>query len=634
MRVVGAGWKRLRRAVLSLGRWAHAGNAGVLPHVDKAPQAHEKDDPDPEFDESQRPLDWGLIGWLYGYTRPHARMRNALAVIVVIRSVQLPLLAWTITAIINGPITTGSTQGLVWSVAGFLTLAVLTQLTFYFRQRWALDLGEAVVRDMRGEVFAHLQTMQMDFFNRTRLGRIISRFSSDAEAVRTGVQDVFFRTLVGLGQMAVAGGLMLWADGLLFAIVASMMGVLWGLNRHFRRRLSQVHRDVQESFSRVTSNVAEAIQGVQVTQSLVQESAKTRDFRDLASYHAENNLRAARTAGVFLPMLELNSQVFLAILLMVGGYRVLSPSHAMPLAELIQFLFLANLFFQPVQILGEQYNQALVAMAGAERIRHLLSQTPDWTDPPLAVRPAQVFGHVRFEDVTFGYDPDSPVLQAVTFEASPGRTVALVGHTGSGKTSVINLLAKYYLPTSGRILLDGRDTRELDSHWLRRQMGVVLQQNLLFTGSVRENIRLGRPEATDDDVKRTLADLGCLDMFESLAEGLDTEVGESGANLSLGQRQLVCFARAMVANPQLIILDEATSSVDPATERRIQAALERLLHGRTAFVIAHRLSTVENADLVLVLDGGRVVERGSHHELLARGGPYAQLERQSRGFAA
>lgn len=634
MRKVDAGWERVRRGGLSLVRWAHAGNAGVLPHVKKAPQAHKKDDPDPELDESERPLDWGLIVWLYGYTRPYARMRNALAVIVIIRSVQLPLLAWTITAIINGPITGGSTQGLEWGVAGFLALAVLTQLTFYFRQRWALDLGEAVVRDMRGEIFAHLETMQMDFFNRTRLGRIISRFSSDAEAVRTGVQDVFFRTLVGLGQMAVAGGLMLWADGLLFAIVASMMGVLWGLNRHFRRRLSHVYRDVQESFSRVTSNVAEAIQGVQVTQSLVQETAKTRDFRDLASYHAENNLRAARTAGVFLPMLELNSQVFLAILLMVGGYRVLSPPHAMPLADLIQFLFLANLFFQPVQILGEQYNQALVAMAGAERIRQLLSQTPDWTDPPLAVRPTQVFGHVRFEGVTFGYDPDRPVLQAVTFEASPGQTVALVGHTGSGKTSVINLLAKYYLPTSGRILLDGRDTRELDSHWLRRQMGVVLQQNLLFTGSVRENIRLGRPDATDDDVRRTLADLGCLDMFESLAEGLDTEVGESGANLSLGQRQLVCFARAMVANPQLIILDEATSSVDPATERRIQAALERLLHGRTAFVIAHRLSTVENADLVLVLDGGQIVERGSHHELLTRGGPYARLERQSRGFAA
>ncbi len=628
MRMIGAVWKRVRQAVLSLGRWTHAGRAGALPH----PQTHAADEA--ELEESERPLDWGLIGWLYGYTRPHARMRNALAAIVIIRSVQLPLLAWTITAIINGPITGGSTQGLVWGVAGFLALAALTQLTFYFRQRWALDLGEAVVRDMRGELFAHLQTMQMDFFNRTRLGRIISRFSSDAEAVRAGVQDVFFRTLVGSGQMTVAGGLMLWADGLLFALVASLMGVLWGLNRHFRRRLSQVHRDVQESFSRVTSNVAEAIQGVQVTQSLVQETAKTRDFRDLASYHAENNLRAARTAGVFLPMLELNSQAFLAILLVVGGYRVLSPSQAMPLADLIQFIFLANLFFQPVQVLGEQYNQALVAMAGAERIRHLLSQTPEWTDPPHAVRPAQVFGHVRFENVTFGYDPDSPVLQAVTFAASPGQTVALVGHTGSGKTSVINLLAKYYMPTSGRILLDGRDMRELDAHWLRRQMGVVLQQNLLFTGSVRENIRLGRPDATDDDVRRTLADLGCLDMFESLADGLDTEVGESGANLSLGQRQLVCFARAMVANPQLVILDEATSSVDPATERRIQVALERLLHGRTAFVIAHRLSTVENADLVLVLDGGRIVERGSHHELLARGGPYAQLERQSRGLAA
>jgi ATP-binding cassette subfamily B protein len=610
-----------------------------------------------EDEELRRPLEWGLIRRLLGYSRPLRRKRNLLFALTLTRSAQLPALVWAGAAIISGPINHGDIDILPWAILAYGVLAIITDGMFHFRQRYALEVGETVVNGLRAELFAKTIRQPMSFFHRVKVGRVIGRVTSDIESVRTGIQDVLFVTAVQGGQMLFTAIVMLRCDWVLFLVVLGMAPVLWVVNNHFRVKLSNHTRASQESFSRVTATLAESVGGIRVTQGFVRQETNAGLFRRLLDDHAGYNIALARTSAILQPLLELNSQFFVATLLFFGGWRVLHG--VMPLESLIQFFFLANFFFAPIAIIGNQYNQGLVAMAGAERVFRLIDLKPDWEDDPAAepladpraakggrvpspcgdatprgegtpptadVAPAGV--RVEFDHVTFGYDPAKPVLHDVSFTAEPGQTVALVGHTGSGKSSIINLVGKFYLATGGEVRVDGRPMNSVTSHSLHRQMGMVQQQNLLFTGSVLENIRVAKPEATEEEVREAARRLDCLDLLEALPQGLATEVGERGGGLSLGQRQLVCFVRALLADPRLVILDEATSSIDAVTESRLQKALVSLLRGRTSFVVAHRLSTIRHADLVLVLDQGRIIERGTHAGLLAQGGHYAALYRQ------
>jgi len=578
-------------------------------------------------DEDKRPLDLGLITRLFKYTKPYTSRRNWLVFLVILRSIQLPCLTWIIAAVIKGPIAGGNTTGVAWGVAGFLALAVFTQVSLHFRQRLALELGEAVVHDLRQELFEHLQRMPMSFFHRTRLGRIISRMTSDVEYIRVGVQEVLFVSLVQVGQMTVASCFMLWYDSLLFLLVLGLVPILWMLNRHFNRKLSAAHRDIQESFSRVTATLAESVNGIRVTQGFVRQDVNAAMFHELVTDHGDYNFALTKTQGLFQRLLDLNNQLFIAMLMLVGGWQVLRGGTA-DVGDLVGFFFMANLFFAPITTLGVQYNHALTAMAGAERVFRLLDSTPEHEDAATATDLVDVCGQVEFRNVTFAYEPGRPVLKELNFLVEPGQTVALVGHTGGGKTSIMNLIAKFYLPSAGEVLIDGREILDVTTHSLRRRMGIVLQQNFLFTGTVMDNIRLGRIGASDEEVVDAVRRLDCLDLLANLPDGLQTPVGERGGNLSLGQRQLVCFARAMLADPAILFLDEATSSVDTLTEARIQKALAELLKGRTSFVVAHRLSTIRHADLILVLDHGRIIQRGTHRDLLTSGGEYAKLYRR------
>ncbi len=583
---------------------------------------------DDEDDLHQRPLEWGLIVRLLGYMRPYAGRRNWLIFCTILRSLQLPALAWAVGAVIKGPVAAGDPPGIFLGAAGFAALALFTQVTMHFRQRLALELGESIVRDLRNQLYGHLMRQQMGFFNRTKLGRIISRLTSDIDALRTGVQNVLFVSIVQGGQMLGAAVLMAYYNWRLFLVILAMAPILFFINRHFRSRLSYASREVQESFSRITASLVESVKGIRVTQGYVREDVNAGLFKRLINDHASYNLGLARQQALYIPLLDLNSQLFLAAILLIGGYGALHPEWQMPVGDLITFFFLSDLFFSPITLLGMQFSQALTAMAGAERIFKVLDTQPDWEDEREAKDIPAIRGDVEFRQVYFHYQPDKPVLKNINFTVRAGETVALVGHTGSGKTTIINLLSKFYLPISGAVLIDGYDLRLVTTSSLHRQMGIVLQQNFLFSGTVMENIRLGRLTASDEEVVEAVRKLDCLDIFEGMAEGFRTPVGEKGSGLSVGQQQLVCFARAMLADPRILILDEATSAIDTITEARLQKALAILLQGRTSFVVAHRLSTIRKASMVLVLDHGEIKERGNHAELLLKDGIYARLYRQ------
>jgi ATP-binding cassette, subfamily B, bacterial len=514
-------------------------------------------------------------------------------------------------------------QKLWWIVGAFLLAGLANWGMSYVQTYLTGWVGERMLADLRNKLFSHLQRLSLGYFERNRAGVIISRLTNDVEAldqlVTDGVSTLVQSTLTLLGT-AILLFILDWRLALATLAVIPFMSIATIV---FRVHSTRAYRAVRERLGLVTATLAEDIAGMRMVQAFTREEQNIRNFRTVAERYRDSNMQTVVLNGWYFPFVDLLSSIALAVVLGYGGHLYFNGD--VTIGTLFAFMLYVQNFFDPVQQLSQLYNTFLSATAALDKIMDVMDEEPQIVDAPDAKPLPPVEGHVRFEAVRFSYGTGPEVLHGLDLDVPSGTTVALVGHTGAGKSTIAKLLARFYDPTHGRLTIDDHDLRYVTQESLRRQLGIVPQEGFLFAGTVTENIAFGRADATPDEVIRAAQAVGAHDFILRLEDGYETQLQERGSRLSLGQRQLVALARALLADPRILILDEATSSVDIGTERKIEEALRLLLAGRTAFIIAHRLSTIRDADLIVVLEHGQIVEQGSHDELLQRRGLYTSL---------
>jgi len=579
--------------------------------------------PDEEDDDGGKAYDGKLVRRLAGFLKPYTGRLVLSIVFMTVSSILNVAGPAIIGRAIDAGIRANHPEQLrLWTLI-FAVSALGEWITNRSRISLMAYVGTRVVTDVRSTLFRHLHTLSLNFFNHYSVGRLMSRLISDVGVLQdfvtwsiTGLARAFFILLGIVVTMLV----MNWQLALVTFTVLPLMLLL---TNYWRKHVRTAYRATRSRLALINGFLNESITGIRVTKSFTRERANYRHFDDLNLSFFDANIVATKLAAIFFPGVDFMGSLATALVVGVGGWLVLGDS--LTAGTLVAFILYVERFFEPIRDLAQRYNTFQATMTASERIFYLLDTQSDLPDRADAYPLPPIRGEVSFEDVHFAYKPDEPVLRGVRIHAAPGQRIALVGETGAGKSTVIRLLARFFDVTGGAVKIDGHDIRAVTQSSLRRQLGIVLQDTFLFNASIRENIRYGKPDASDAEVEAAATAVGADAFIRNLPEGYDAGVGENGVNLSVGQRQIVSFARALLADPRILILDEATSSVDTKTEQQIQAALDRLMEGRTSFVIAHRLNTIVNADQIVVLDQGQVVEKGNHLELLNRRGRYYNL---------
>jgi len=530
---------------------------------------------------------------------------------------------------IDAGLVAGSLTVIYTMVALYVTVNLATWALSYVQTFGMGWVGQHMILDLRNALFGHLQSLSLQFYSEQKAGWIISRLTNDIENFNTllndGVQNLIKNGLTLVGVFIA----IFFVDWRLALATLSILPIMVVGTAIFRMQSWKAYRAAREAVAEVVAHLQENVSGLRVVQAFTRESTSAARFAERNRAYRRANTQATVLSSIYFPGVELLGSVGLAVVLLYGGHRIIAGE--MTVGEFVAFVGLLNMFFQPIQQLSQLYSDLQSTLASLEKVFAILDTESDRTDRPTAKELDTLRGDVEFDRVSFAYGKDK-VLEDVSFRIRPGETLAIVGETGAGKSTVIKLLSRFYDPTAGAVRVDGEDLRDVRGSSLRRHMGVVLQDTFLFTGTIKENIRYGRPDATDEEIVAAARTVGADDFIRRFPEGYETQVRERGGRLSVGERQLVAFARALLADPKLLVLDEATSSVDLTTEARIEEALDKLLAGRTSIVIAHRLSTVRRADRILVMCEGRVLEEGTHDELLARPSAYRRLHESQ--FAA